>query len=66
MKQLTLNISDTKFSTFLEFIKTLDYVEVLEVDKKSLEELQGSLNQVKLMQEGKIEKQSAEDFLNEL
>ena len=66
MKQLTLNISDNKFSTFLEFIKTLDYVEVPEVDKKALYELQNSLNQVKLMQEGKIEKQSAEDFLNEL
>lgn len=66
MKQLTLNISDNKFSTFLEFIKTLDYVEVPEVDKKALNELQGSLNQVKLMQEGKIEKQSAEDFLNGL
>ncbi len=66
MKQLTLNISDNKFNTFLEFIKTLDYVEVPEVDKKTLDELQGSLNQVKLMQEGKIEKQSPEDFFNEL
>lgn len=66
MKQLTLNIRDNKFHTFLEFIKTLDYVEVPEVDKKALNELQGSMNQVKLMQEGKIEKQSAEDFLNEL
>jgi hypothetical protein len=66
MKQLTLNIRDNKFHTFLEFIKTLDYVEVPEVDKKALNELQGSMNQVKLMQKGKIEKQSAEDFLNEL
>ena len=66
MKQITLNISDNKFQTFLEFIKTLDYVEVPEVEKKALNELQNSLNQVKLMQEGKIEKQSAEDFLNEL
>lgn len=66
MKQLTLNISDSKFHTFLEFVKTLDYVEVPEVDKKALGELQNSLNQVKLMREGKIEKQSAEDFLNEL
>ena len=66
MKQLTLNISDNKFNTFLEFIKTLDYVEVPEVDKKALNELQDSLNQVKLMQEGEIEKQSAEDFLNDL
>ncbi|MDD2563846.1 MAG: hypothetical protein PHU27_06490 [Salinivirgaceae bacterium] len=66
MKQLTLNISDNKFHTFLEFIKTLDYEEVPEADKKSLNELQNSLNQVKLMQEGEIEKQTAEDFLNEL
>jgi len=66
LKQLTLNISDNKFHTFLEFIKTLDYEEVPEADKKSLNELQNSLNQVKLMQEGEIEKQTAEDFLNEL
>lgn len=66
MKQLTLNISDNKFNAFLEFIKTLDYVEVPEVDQKALNELQNSLREVKLMQEGKIEKQSAEDFLNEL
>jgi len=66
MKQLTLNIVDNKFKAFLEFIKTLDYVEIPEADKKSLEELQNSLRQVKMMQEGKIEKQSAEDLLNEL
>ncbi len=66
MKQLTLNISDNKYHTFLEFIKTLDYVEVPEADKKALNELQNSLNQVKSMREGKIEKQTAEDFLNEL
>ena len=66
MKQLTLNIKDNKFQTFLKFIKTLDYVEIPEADKKALDELQNSLGQIKLMQEGKIEKQSAEDFLNEL
>lgn len=66
MKQLTLNIVESKFQAFLEFVKTLDYVEIPEVDKKALDELQQSLNQVKLMQEGKIEKQSAEDFLNGL
>lgn len=66
MKQLTLNIRDNKFNTFLEFIKTLDYVDVPDVDQKALNELQICLKEVKLMQEGKIEKQSAEDFLNEL
>ncbi len=66
MKQLTLNINDNKFHAFLEFIKTLDYVEVPEANKRSLTELQNSLNQIKMMKEGKIEKQSVNDFLNEL
>lgn len=66
MKQVTLNIADNKFKAFLEFIKTLDYVEVEDKKGKALKELQGSLKQVKLMQEGKLPKQSAQDFLNEL
>ena len=66
MKQIILNIADNKFKTFLEFIKTLDYVKVEDVEEMALEELQSSLNQVKLMQEGKLPKQSAQDFLNEL
>lgn len=43
MKQLTLNINDNKFRTFLEFVKTLDYVEVQEADN-SLAELQTASN----------------------
>lgn len=69
MKQVTLNIADSKFKAFLEFIKTLDYVKVEDVEDvegKALDELQSSLNQVKLMREGKLPKQSAQDFLNEL
>jgi len=66
MKQVTLNITDNKFKTFMEFIKTLDYVKVEEVEETALQELQSSLNQVKLMKEGKLPKQSAQDFLNEL
>ena len=66
MKQITLKISEKKYHTFLEFIKTLDYVEVLEVEKKTLDELQNGFKQVKQIREGKFEKQPAEDFLNEL
>ncbi len=66
MKKVTLNIADNKFKTFLEFIKTLDYVKVEDMEGKALTELQNSLKQVKLMQEGKLPKQSAQDFLNEL
>ena len=49
----------------LEFIKTLDYVEVQEADQ-SFAKLQNSLKQVKMVHEGTIEKQMAKDFLNEL
>lgn len=66
MKQVTLNVDDSKFKAFLEFIKTLDYVKVEDVEEMALEELQSSLKQVKLMQEGRLPKQSAKDFLNEL
>ena len=66
MKQITLNILESKFDTFLEFIKTLDYVKV-EVDQdKVLEQLQESLNQVKLIKQGKLQKQSVAEFLDEL
>jgi len=63
---INLNISDNKFHLFLEFINTLDYVEVPVADNQSLNELQSSFNQVKMMQDGKIEKQSVEEFLNEV
>jgi predicted RNA-binding protein Jag len=66
MKQVTLNIAENKFKTFLEFIKTLDYVKVEDIDEQALEELQNSLKQVRLMKEGKLPKQSAQEFLNEL
>ena len=66
MKQVTLNIAENKFKTFLEFIKTLDYVKVEDVEEQALGEFQNSLKQVKLMKEGKLPKQSAQEFLNEL
>ena len=66
MKQLTLTIADPHFDAFLAFIKTLDYVKVEECEEAALAGLQNSLHQVKLMQEGKLPKQSAQDFLDEL
>lgn len=66
MKQVTLNVADNKFNAFLEFIKTLDYVKIEDSEGKALDELKNSLKQVKLMKEGKLPKQSAKDFLDEL
>lgn len=66
MKQITLNIPDNKFKTFLEFLGTLEYVKVENEEEKAVEELQESLHDVALMQKGKLPKQSAQNFLNEL
>jgi hypothetical protein len=66
MKQVTLNIPDDKYKFFLELIKSLNFVKVEAAEDKALLELQSSLNQVKLIQDGKLPKQSAQDFLNEL
>jgi hypothetical protein len=41
-------------------------VKVEDEEQTAIKELQNSLKQVKLMQEGKLAKQSATDFLNEL
>lgn len=65
MKQITLNIADSKFAAFVEFIKTLDYVKVQE-DDNDLNALQESLHQVKLIKEGKLPKTSIKEFLDEL
>ncbi len=66
MKEVTLHIEDSKVKAFLEFIKTLDYVRVEGSEKKAVNELKSSLKQVKLIKEGKLPKQSAKAFLDEL
>jgi len=69
MRQVTLNIADSKFEAFLEFIKTLDYVKV-EEDGDSEEEIVANLKQgfkeMKLYKEGKLKGTPLNDFLNEL
>ena len=63
MKQVTLNIDDNKFDTLVNFLKTLDYVEVSDSDL-TVQEFQNSLKQVKLIQSGKLPKQPIEKLLN--
>jgi hypothetical protein len=66
MKQLTLNISEDKYQTFLDFVRTLDYVEIPEVDKMALDELQNSFYELRKMMDGELEKQTAKDFFDAL
>jgi hypothetical protein len=65
MKEITLSVDDSKFKTFVEFVKTLDYVKVAK-DDFSIREFQRSLAEVKQMQSGKLPKKKIEKLLNEL
>lgn len=58
MKQITLNIDETKFKAFLEFIKTLDYVSVSDEINIPLEQQQEAQRRLKLVQEGKMKTRS--------
>ena len=67
MQQLTIQITDdSKYQTFLDFIKTLDYVKVNEGNDSFLSDLFLSLEQVSKIKKGKLPKKSIESLLNEL
>ncbi|MEX0811266.1 MAG: hypothetical protein WD048_03550 [Chitinophagales bacterium] len=66
MKQLTIHIDEKKFPAFLEFIKTLDFVKIDKSKNEFLNDLSEAVEEVKLEKEGKIQLQSAQDFLDEL
>ena len=66
MKQITLNIPDNKFKTFVDFIQTLDYVKIQYVDHEALIGLENSLKEVKTMKNRKIEKKRFKDLLDEI
>lgn len=69
MQRVVIDIPDNKLKFFMELVNNLGFKKVRQLDAEQQEfvdDLQHSLKEVKLMQEGRLEKQSAEDFLNEL
>jgi hypothetical protein len=58
MKQITLNIDETKFKAFLNFIKTLDYVSVSDETNIPLEQQEEAQRRLELVQEGKMKTRS--------
>lgn len=68
MRQIILNIPDNKYPFFLELIKNLGFVKVKEEasEEEVLRGIEQGLNEVKLIQEGKLKSRPAKDFLNEL
>jgi hypothetical protein len=70
MKQITLNIKDSKFKFFLELIKNFDFVQVEENEGDAKEAILANIKQgleeVKLVQEGKMKSRPAKELLDEL
>ncbi|MCC5919965.1 MAG: hypothetical protein LAT68_03705 [Cyclobacteriaceae bacterium] len=66
MRQITLNVEEKKYDTLLKFLETLDYVRIDQVDKQEFLQIERSFAEVKLMQEGKLPKQTLDDFLDEI
>jgi len=69
MQRVVIDIPDNKFSFFMDLVDNLGFKKVKQVSKEQqqfLDDLQHSLDQVKKHQQGKIELQSAREFLDEL
>jgi hypothetical protein len=61
MKQITLNVDESKFKAFLSFIKTLDYVSVSDEMDIPAEQKQEVNRRLKLIEEGKMKTRSWKD-----
>ena len=72
MKEITIKIKDSKFKFFMELIHNFDFVKVKNEsdDEPSKEEiLEGirrGLQEVKLIEEGKMKSRPAKEFIREL
>ena len=82
MKQLILNIPDNRFGFFMEVLKNFEFVRVdSKSDKKTLSEIESvmsphkrkiwrdikeGLNDVKLIEEGKLKAKPLKELLDEL
>jgi len=69
MQRIVLDIPDNKINFFMELVNNLGFNKVERLSNKQIEfidDLKESLNEVELHRQGKIQLQSAKDFLNEL
>jgi hypothetical protein len=70
MKQIVLNIKESKIPFFMELIKNFEFIKIAneEVDTKQeiAENLKKGLSDIKLIKKGKIKTSSLDSFLNEL
>jgi hypothetical protein len=71
--KVTLEINDSKAAAFLNFVKSLDFIRIHSKEdyeeptkQEILDSIKQGMKEVQLHKEGKVELQSARDFLNEL
>ena len=71
MKQITVQISDRKYSHFVELLKSLDYVKkvddtVASEKQKILQELRQAIKELTLIEQGKLKSRPLKNLLDEL
>ncbi len=71
MKQVTVHIADKKYTHFVELMKSLDYVKKVETEKEPskqqiLQELKEAINELALIEKGKLRARPVKYLLNEL
>ncbi len=69
MQRVVIDIPDNKFNFFMELVSNLGFENVKQISKEQqefVEDLEHSLQQVEQHQKGKIELQTAKEFLDEL
>ncbi len=69
MQRIVIDIPDSKFNFFMELVNNLGLKKVKHISKKQqhfIDDVQDALTQVDDHQNGKIQLQSAKDFLSEL
>ena len=71
--KVTLDIQDSKAAAFLNFVRSLDFIHIQSKEdyeeptkQEILDSIKQGMKEVQLHKEGKIELQSARDFLTEL
>ena len=66
MVQLIIKGKSERAKKFIEFARTMDFIEFVESNKKSkiLNEIEAGLKEVKLIQEGKLKKKTLKEVLD--
>lgn len=68
MKQITLQIEDSKLPFFMELIHNFDFIEITETDSKEevIENIKQGLIELTLVEQGKLKSRPAKELLHEL